>query len=307
MATAFQFIDVKEMNEQKETTFFRSIKRQLVIWFLILALAPLIVASLLTYFQARSTLRVEVFNTLKVLQEAKKEQVRDYFNEREADLMILSKAQSVSGLLRELLRYYNTMDHDPMSVFPTGTAEYKQIDDEYGGYLRDFAQVYQYYDVLLIGAAHGHVMFSVAKENDLGENLSTGELRNNPLARLWRKVIQSKQVSIEDFAPYAPSENVAAGFMGIPLYDKGEMAGVLAVQAIRTLAESVAESAQSASQIAVSAKQQLVGVDQVAIAMESIKEASEQNVTITKQSSEAAKNLTELSGKLKGLTERYQL
>lgn len=78
-------------------------------------------------------------------------------------------------------------------------------------------------------------------------------------------------------------------------------------EAIRLLAESIAESAQAALQIAASAQQQLVGMDQVALAMQNINQASVQNVASTKQAEAAAQNLHGLGLKLKGLVEQYRV
>jgi len=69
-------------------------------------------------------------------------------------------------------------------------------------------------------------------------------------------------------------------------------------EAIRLLADSVAEAAQAATQIAASSQQQMVGMDQVALAMENIKQASVQNVSGTKQAEVAAQSLHELGQKL---------
>jgi methyl-accepting chemotaxis protein len=72
---------------------------------------------------------------------------------------------------------------------------------------------------------------------------------------------------------------------------------------MRLLANSIAEAHQAAIQIAVSSQQQMVGMDQVALAMESIKTATTQNVAGIKQAEQAARNLTELAGRLKSLIE----
>jgi methyl-accepting chemotaxis protein len=69
-------------------------------------------------------------------------------------------------------------------------------------------------------------------------------------------------------------------------------------EAIRLLADSIAEAAQAATQIAASSQQQMVGMDQVALAMENIKQASVQNVAGTKQAEVAAQSLHELGLKL---------
>jgi len=78
-------------------------------------------------------------------------------------------------------------------------------------------------------------------------------------------------------------------------------------EAIRALADTIAEAAQAATQIAASSQQQLVGTDQVALAMESIRQASTQNVAGTKQAETAAYNLADLGQKLKQLVAQYRV
>jgi hypothetical protein len=78
-------------------------------------------------------------------------------------------------------------------------------------------------------------------------------------------------------------------------------------EAIRMLAENIAEAAQAAAQIAASSHQQLVGMDQVALAMDNIKQASTQNVAGTKQTETAAHSLHEVGQKLKQTVERYEV
>ncbi len=78
-------------------------------------------------------------------------------------------------------------------------------------------------------------------------------------------------------------------------------------EAIRLLADSVAEAAQAATQIAASSQQQMVGMDQVALAMENIKQASVQNVSGTRQAEVAAQSLHELGQKLQQLAAQYKV
>jgi methyl-accepting chemotaxis protein len=77
--------------------------------------------------------------------------------------------------------------------------------------------------------------------------------------------------------------------------------------AITELAKNVEGAAASSTQIAVSSHQQMVGVDQVAAAMGDIKQAAEQNVDGMRQIEAASRSLQELSKKLVGLMEHYQV
>lgn len=79
-----------------------------------------------------------------------------------------------------------------------------------------------------------------------------------------------------------------------------------AKDAIRQLADAVAEASQAATQIAASSQQQTVGMEQVALAMTNIKQASQQNAASTRQVEAAARNLYELGQKLKQAVEKLR-
>ena len=78
-------------------------------------------------------------------------------------------------------------------------------------------------------------------------------------------------------------------------------------QAIRMLAENIADAAQMAAQIAATSQQQLAGMDQVAIAMDNIKQASAEHAAGSRQSEASARNLHELGETLRRMSERFRL
>jgi methyl-accepting chemotaxis protein len=73
----------------------------------------------------------------------------------------------------------------------------------------------------------------IFKELDFATNLITGPWKDTDLGKLFRETIAAKEGEIRffDFAPYAPSNNVPASFIGIPVLDNnGQAMGVLAFQ-----------------------------------------------------------------------------
>lgn len=106
-------------------------------------------------------------------------------------------------------------------------------------------------------------------------------------------------------------KRISAAVMVTEQGSKAAEAGVKqaaeAGEAIRLLADSITEAAQAATQVAASSQQQLVGMDQVASAMMSIKEASIQTITSTKQAETSARNLFDLSQRMKELVEQIKV
>jgi methyl-accepting chemotaxis protein len=105
----------------------------------------------------------------------------------------------------------------------------------------------------------------------------------------------------------ATNAAVMATEQGSKAVEAGEKQSTEAGEAIRMLADGIAESADASTQIAASSHQQMVGMEQVAMAMENIKEASTLSVTSTRQAEQSAQNLHELGQKLKGLVEQFKL
>ncbi len=105
----------------------------------------------------------------------------------------------------------------------------------------------------------------------------------------------------------ATSTAVMATEQGSKAVEAGVRQSVEAGEAIRMLADSIAEASQAATQIAASSQQQLVGMEQVALAIENIKQASTQSAASAKQSETAAQNMQELGQKLKQLVGQYKV
>jgi methyl-accepting chemotaxis protein len=78
-------------------------------------------------------------------------------------------------------------------------------------------------------------------------------------------------------------------------------------QAIRELADNIADAAQAAVQIAASSQQQLAGMDQVALAMENIQQASTETAAGSRQAEGSAQNLHALGQSLRQTIARFQL
>ena len=143
----------------------------------------------------------------------------------------MAKNESLISFYEELHRYGEKkhMGHD--QPYDTADEEYKALYDKHSGYYKSFINAHGYYDLFLICAPHGHVMYTAAKEGDLGTNLGFGPFKSEGLAHLWKHVTESKDVAFEDFEPYTPSKGAQAAFAGAPIYNAaGELLGLVALQ-----------------------------------------------------------------------------
>lgn len=112
----------------------------------------------------------------------------------------------------------------PNSVVAAGTTSLNER-------VRAFAEHHHYYDVFFI-SPDGDVLFSVAKEADLGTNLIDGPYADSGLGHLFSALIDADDnaIAIEDFSLYEPSNNAPAAFLGARVIADGAFIGVYAIQ-----------------------------------------------------------------------------
>ena len=111
-------------------------------------------------------------------------------------------------------------------------SRYSRTHAAYHGTLADVARAFDYRDLLLIDP-DGNVVYSVEKEIDFGTNLLDGPFSDSGLARAFRAARAARAsgfVHVEDHSFYVPSDNRPNMFMASPMYQGGELAGVVAVQ-----------------------------------------------------------------------------
>jgi len=181
--------------------------------------------------KAKSALKDASFNQLNAVKTIKSNQIRSFFHQSMRDLNLFAKGSDIKTMYRELASYHQGHNIKPDQAFDVTTAEYKRLYDENSYYLSSFVKDYGYYDIFIICADHGHVMFTQAKEADFGTNLKIGPYSTSGLAKLWNRVVNTGKPALQDFEPYAPSNGDAAAFIGTPLLDEnGKIQGVLALQ-----------------------------------------------------------------------------
>ncbi len=115
----------------------------------------------------------------------------------------------------------------------TDDSTYSKLHAENHPYLHEFLQEHAYYDIFLIDA-EGNIVYTVFKELDFATNLNSGEWKDSDLAKVYHAIMAQKNaedVSWADYAPYAPSNNIPAAFIGRPIQDaSGHYAGAFIYQ-----------------------------------------------------------------------------
>lgn len=216
--------------------FFRTIGGKLIIISALVILSSLTVLTVISLLRMSQAIEEEAIAKLQAIKHAKKNELLELFDRTGKDSDVISQTQEIQDAIDQLILYHVEMNISATGSYDTSgsgdhlTRGYEEIYRDINKNLQKYNDIYEYYDVFLICAKHGHVMYTNAREADLGENLSSGQYKSGDLAKLWAKIVKEQRTSISDLSPYAPSGGVPAMFIGSPVIDQGEMSAVVALQ-----------------------------------------------------------------------------
>ncbi|XSG84569.1 MAG: methyl-accepting chemotaxis protein [Methylohalobius sp. ZOD2] len=109
---------------------------------------------------------------------------------------------------------------------------YSQVHKLYHPPIRQFLEAFGYYDVFLVDADSGNIVYSVFKELDFATGLNHGTYADTGIGRAFRSAnrLDRDEVAIVDFAPYLPSYESPAAFIASPVFEGNKRLGVLILQ-----------------------------------------------------------------------------
>lgn len=245
----------------------RKTKLKMSTMLLLIGLVPLIVVGWWSTRLASNGMTQLAFNQLTSLRAVKQNQIERYFFERKGDIGVLAdtvdvlrheathKLETVQELkAREIEAHFKTQAnalhalrddpllHQALSEFKEDvekndrkvkTDSWHKLAEKYDGRMKDIAQDNGWYDLFLIHA-DGDIVYTVAREADLGQNLLQGAMKETNLARVFaamRSLEKDQTILMADFASYAPSNGQMAAFMMGRMKDRhGQLLGYVAFQ-----------------------------------------------------------------------------
>ena len=176
------------------------------------------------------TLRSEAIQKLEAQHDLKTAMLNNYFEKSFLDMEVFARSKDVEMLYDRLVDYHVSTNVQSDGDYDVTSPEYQKLWKEDGHNVTQFQIDTGYYDIFMICAAHGHVMYSAAKESDLGLNVRTSTLQGSGLHKVWKKTVETQKKSIVDFESYAPSNGEPASFVGVPIMKNGTIRGVMVVQ-----------------------------------------------------------------------------
>lgn len=110
---------------------------------------------------------------------------------------------------------------------------YDRLHEKTHPIIRRYLELFGFYDIFLVDAESGDIVYSVFKELDFGTSLIDGPYANTNFGRCFREAAKSDDphsIHFVDFEPYWPSYEAPASFIASPIFEGEERIGVMMFQ-----------------------------------------------------------------------------
>ncbi|NMP31287.1 response regulator [Thalassotalea sp. M1531] len=207
----------------------KTIQQSFIQWFLFISLIPVVFTAGIIYTVAKKDVESEIIDYLATEVAAQTIFIQNWFDYRFMDLKRLSSSEATTSTLATLQTAYKS-SNQTLAGF-VESVEWEELSSKNRQHFMNQWYLYDYiYDLFIIDN-EGNVLFSVAKENELGTNLFHGQYANTKFALTVKASFQEGQTLFSDLERYQPSNSGIYGFVVTPILDDaGERAGVFAIQ-----------------------------------------------------------------------------
>lgn len=196
-----------------------SITTKFILYFLFIALVPLVIATYISYESSRRVLRQEVANSLLAVADNKAFEVETYLRQKLDSVTTLSHMSDI---------IYAVEKFDEADIRGGRASEaYAEVKAEYGPFLTYYQKSAGYDELFLINPM-GDITFST-KEGAPESVYSTGIRKNSQLLRIFITASTSSKTEVSDFE-YYPKDNAGVVFIAAPVFKGGDVIGMVAAQ-----------------------------------------------------------------------------
>ncbi|WP_088134932.1 methyl-accepting chemotaxis protein [Vibrio gazogenes] len=208
------------------------LRSQLLLIFSLIGILPVAIVATISLMKSSAALESNALEQLISSRDVKASQIESYLNSAKKEISILSNSRDIYELFHALQVYQELEEiGSENDKFGIDNIDYKGIWKERSENLLKYVDILGYRDLLLLSADKGHIIYSVKKGAELGSNVKKNFDEKNPVAALWRKVLETKNIAFQDFTPYRYRNNSPRFFIGAPVLNlRGDITSVIILE-----------------------------------------------------------------------------
>jgi len=200
--------------------FRRHLVLLLGVWFLVVAVVPLLLVSGLSYLQNVSILEAETKSQLTMELQYRMDRLKQWSQIKKAAMLAHTQNPSLIKAFSESLTIWQqTASHQQVVM---------QLNPQQQDYLHFLKSSSGFYDLFFISPS-GKIFYTLEKEADLGEDLTQLPWRDTPLGKAWEMSRYLLDIQISSIDYYPPSDRLGL-FLVTPVIYQGRLIGYFAGQ-----------------------------------------------------------------------------
>jgi PAS domain S-box-containing protein len=204
------------------------IYRNLLKWFLVLSILPLVIITAVNYYQSKTHLEKIALEEATLIGESRKRYYNNWFQSRFDDLEELSVSPVTLKVLNTLEQAFDKYNGDTKQFVESNVWNEVNVHSAHELALASLTHDFTH-DIFIIDN-EANILFSMAKEDDLGTNLKVGKYKNTLFAQSVLDTLDTGYEVFSDLERYTPSDGLISAFLTAPILLDNQIKGVVAVQ-----------------------------------------------------------------------------
>lgn len=218
-----------EKKETKLASIYQSpLYRDVLKWFLILSILPLLIITTVNYYQVKFNLEQLAVEEAYIAGEGGKNYFDNWFQAQIDNLNQLANTPITSRLLSTLELELQEFDGNVKEFVESEL--WKQTNIYTADELALANLNHDYIDDTYLIDKQGNILFSLRQDADLGTSLTKGKSKDSLFANSVKLALETGEIVFSDIERYKASGDRLTAFIATPIFNKGELQGVLAVQ-----------------------------------------------------------------------------
>ena len=220
-------ISTKQVNRSYKK--YHSLSLSLTLWFLTLSLLPLIGVSWFSYEQAKLSLVNSAEDELTQSSVLTTQAIESWFEYRLLDLRVEAESRHMPEMLASLSQGLVSSQQTPIE-YVNSPDWYNRVETEQN-HVATLVDEYDYISDIYLIDPSGNILYSVAKEEDLGENIYSPALRYSYFSASVQNALNTGKASFSGIERYPLSSAPISSFIVSAMFDENAQAiGAMAIQ-----------------------------------------------------------------------------
>lgn len=194
-----------------------NIVSKFILWFLIISLSPLALATLISYNSSRKALKAEVSSRLVTIADSKANQLEAYARRLKKDGATISYLPEIIDAVEKFTGAFQGQGIESL--------EYEAIVSEYRPILAYYQQSFGYDDIIIVNP-DGNEVFSMRGVDSSNSLYVLALEKESELANVFIKAKTSQETEISNFE-YIAQDKKAALFIATPVFRSSGMLGMV--------------------------------------------------------------------------------